>query len=153
MNNKRTIASVATIVGILTLSLLATKPLTNQAFGQFKCPTELTVNLNPDSNKGGAGESAVTTVSGKLTCEFKGEGTNPPRGISGANIVIHGPPMNKDLTVKTDSSGAYSGSYMLRFSQCKMPFEANFAGDSEHESASSSATYHVDKLDEPCPRT
>src|SRR5215467_1815653 len=104
MNNKITIVSVATIVGIMTLSLLVTKPLANQAFA--KCSTGLTLSLNPDRNKGGVGESAPTTVSGKLTCN----GT----GISGADIKIHSP-SEPIRTVKTDSSGAYSERYTVTF--------------------------------------
>ena len=111
--------------------------------------------MNPDRNKGGYGESAPTTVSGKLTYDsvydLHTKTYSNPLPLAGADIIIHFP--SKGVTVKTDSSGAYSEPYTVTFTACKMVFEVAYHGSDRFSTASADATYHLDRLHGPCPGT
>jgi len=155
MNNKITIVEAVTLVGIMTLSLLAVISSINQAWGQTKtlvgCDnygTRLTVSLNPDRNKGGLHEGAPTTVSGRLTCYDD--------GLPGKIITIDGG--NGVSTAETDSSGHYSKSYLMFFTACTMAVKVHYSAAPQgsahpgiYGAASASALYHLERLSAPCP--
>jgi hypothetical protein len=90
------LAMVATVVEIMTLCLVATKPLNNPVFAA--CATDLTVKGDP--SEGSA--PPVTDVSGMLTCKGK--------GIHGASITLYGPGTMLEHAT-TDSSGHYDGKF------------------------------------------
>ena len=74
---------IGAIAVILPLSLLATKPLTNQAFA--KCESSLSLVANPT-------KGTVGTITGTLPVSLSGELTcgGPIRYVEGASITITG---------------------------------------------------------------
>ena len=118
------VSAIAAIVvaGILTLCLVTTKPLTNQAFAATTC--NLTVKADPSSGSLAVGESIGSTISGTLTCG----GT----GLGGATIDLTG--LSSSMSAKTDSSGNYDKGILVGASVKPLTVTAHYAGDSEHTS-------------------
>jgi hypothetical protein len=91
------IAIVATLVGIMALCLVATKPIGNQAFAYC----DLTLKADPGSGSLAVGESMRQDLSGKLDCS----GTGLICPLCGATISFTG--LSDSPTVKTDIHGNY----------------------------------------------
>jgi hypothetical protein len=124
------IAMVATIVGIVTLCLVATKPLANQAFAATPC--SLTVGADPSSGSLAVGESIGSTISGQLSCG----GT----GLGGATIDLTG--LSSSMSAKTDSSGNYDKGILVGAGQ-SLTVNAKYAGDSDHQAASATTSINI----------
>lgn len=115
------------VAGMLTLCLVTTKPLVNQAFAvRFKCPdTRLTISVNPSSGSMvRAGE--IVELSGNLSC-----GLNHA-GVGGATIHLGGSYIG---ATSTDSSGNYHATAPTYELKGKGPgiiykFWAKYDGDS-----------------------
>ncbi|MGA9154769.1 MAG: hypothetical protein WBZ36_29650 [Candidatus Nitrosopolaris sp.] len=92
--------SAVLVAGMLTLILVTTKPLSNQAFAvPFKCPdTRLTISVNPGSGSV-VREGETAKLSGNLSC-----GLNHA-GVGGATIHLRLSGLSGSAI--TDSSGDY----------------------------------------------
>jgi hypothetical protein len=122
------IAMVMTIVGIMVLCQVLTKPVVNQAFAQTAC--NLTLSANPGSGSLAVGESITQRLFGTLTCAGV--------GIAGATIVFTSG-FSFSPSVKTDSSGNYN-LYFLAQSGQTYEIQAYYAGDNNHQTASATTT-------------
>jgi hypothetical protein len=157
MNNKTTIFVA---VGIMVLSLLAMKPLTNQVFAQTnetqtnaanqhtgKCTTELGILAHSTLlDRSGAigvpkGQTAPVTLHGGLTCGGV--------AIDGATVTVRiaencGIAENERAT--TNANGAFNTA-VFNLGPCPTPYsaQAQFAGDSTHEPATASTGFYVDE--------
>jgi hypothetical protein len=144
------IAAVATVVGIMALCLLATKPLAGQP-GEPMSNTGTACSLtmpraDPGSGSLATGESMGQTISGKLTCG----GT----GLGGATINLHITPgtdccpykfnygQGVTTSTKTDSSGNYDKGIVVQAGQF-VEVVAYYNGDTDHKGAVPTAT-HID---------
>jgi hypothetical protein len=158
MNNKTTIFIA---VGIMVLSLLAMKPLTNQVFAQTnetqtnaanqhtgKCTTELSILAHSTVlDRSGAigvptGQTAPVTLHGSLTC-----GGAP---IDGATVTVR---VSENCgegaageRATTNANGAFSTGD-INLGPCPTPYsaQAQFAGDSTHEPATASTGFYIDE--------
>ena len=157
MNNKTTIFVA---VGIMVLSLLAMKPLTNQVFAQTnetqtnaanqqtgKCTSELSILAHSTLlDRSGAigvpkGQTAPVTLHGSLSCGGV--------AIDGATVTVRiaencGIAENERAT--TNANGAFNtGEFKL--APCPTPYsaQAQFAGDSTHEAATASTGFFIDE--------
>ena len=120
---------VLTVVGIMTLCLVVTKPLVNHAFAAatIQATCELDLKVDPGSKALAAGESVEQKLSGTLTC-----GDTP---LKGATISFSGLPPGMAAAALTDSSGNFQGpSFPVHAGDSFTP-TARFAGDSEHAGA------------------
>jgi hypothetical protein len=128
------IAVVATVVGIIAMCLVATKPLANQALAAVPC--RLTLKADPGSGSLAKGESIEQKLSGTLTCG----GT----GLGGATITFGGslPPATGGEE-RTDSSGNYQGPHFLVHPGDSFFPNAHYAGDSEHSNALAGVRIHI----------
>jgi hypothetical protein len=157
MNNKTTIFIA---VGIMVLSLLAMKPLTNQVFAQTnetqtnaanqhtgKCTSEMRILAHSTLlDRSGAigvpkGQTAPVTLHGSLSC---------------GGVPIDGATVRVDIPIncgsgsfgdeRTDANGAFNtGEFKL--APCPTPYSAvaDFAGDSTHEAATASTGFYIDE--------
>ncbi|MGN6624013.1 MAG: hypothetical protein ACTHKK_07710 [Candidatus Nitrosocosmicus sp.] len=157
MNNKTTLFVV---VGIMVLSLVAMKPLTNQVFAQTneaqtnaanqhtgKCTSELTILAHSTLlDKSGSigvpnGQTAPVDIQGALSC-----GGAP---IEGAMVHVNMPSncgSAFDARPTTNANGAFdTGNNNL--SPCPTPYniQAQYAGDSTHEPATASTGFYIDE--------
>jgi len=135
------IAMVLTVVGIMTLCLVVTKPSTNHAFaaGQMQATCDLDLKADPGSKALAAGESVEQKLSGTLTCG----GT----ALKGATISFSGLPPGMAGVVLTDSSGNFQGpSFRVHAGDSFSPV-ARFAGDSEHGGAGAREEIHMSALE------
>ncbi|MDF0681546.1 MAG: hypothetical protein P0116_11345 [Candidatus Nitrosocosmicus sp.] len=130
MNNTNKITLIASITGILTLSIIAmaSSLSINQASAQ--CATALTLGAYP--NRGMvAFESNVLPVSlfGDLKCGDS--------GIAGATIIITGIE-GEDKTAVTNNFGGYSS--QVRLSPGVYTIEAIYEGDNQNDPSSATRT-------------
>ena len=121
---------VLTVVGIMTLCLVVTKPAANHAFAaatiQKTC--NLTLKADPGSGSLATGESAEQKLSGTLTCGFT--------ALEGATITFSGlPPGMAAGAFVTDSSGNFQGPSFLVHPGDSFSPRAHYAGDSGHAGA------------------
>ncbi|MGA9151829.1 MAG: hypothetical protein WBZ36_14720 [Candidatus Nitrosopolaris sp.] len=117
-----------TVAGILTLSLLAAISSTNQAFAQAK-PTTLSLGTYPCCKLNGPGPRSAGFFGNLLS-----EGS----GVEGSTITFTGV---QHSAVTTGSDGGYSIHVSLDTGTHKIT--AHFAGDSDHESSSTTKTITV----------
>lgn len=160
MNNKTTIFVA---VGIMVLSLLAMKPLTNQVFAQTnetqtnaanqhtgKCTSELSILAHSTLlDRSGAigvpnGQTAPVTIHGSLTC-----GGEP---IGGATVFVSIPGNCGTVhgsRATTTADGAYQAPVTgaIDLGPCPTPYsaEAQFPGDSTHDPATASTGFFIDE--------
>jgi len=133
---------VLTVVGIMTLSLVVTKPLVNHAFAAatIQATCELDLKVDPGSKALAAGESVEQKLSGTLTC-----GGTP---LKGATISFSGLPPGMAAAALTDSSGNFQGpSFSAHAGHTYTP-AARFAGDSEHGGAGAREVIQVNAIEE-----
>jgi len=134
---------VLTVVGIMTLCLVVTKPSTNHAFAAGQMQTgecELTLKADPGSKDLAPGESVEQKLSGTLTCG----GT----ALKGATISFSGLPPGMAAAALTDSSGNFQGpSFSAHAGHTYTP-AARFAGDSEHGGAGAREVIQVNAIEE-----
>lgn len=121
---------ILTVVGIMTLCLIATKPLTNQADAATAC--DLTIKADPGSGSLARGESIGQHLSGKLSCDGK--------GLEGATIHITG--LSGSHSVKTDNTGEWKYTFLAEAGK-SYTIHATFDGDSNHSKASAETTIHI----------
>jgi len=97
------VVAVLVVAGILTLCLVVTKPLANQAFAKIPCES-LTVEAHPGSATLPKGQSQMVGLTGELICGGQGNG-----GALIHLLVIpkYSPAPQWAVQVKTDSSGKY----------------------------------------------
>jgi hypothetical protein len=136
------IAMILTVVGIMTLCIVATKPLANQAFALHQSCL-ITLKADPGSGSLATGESIDQKLSGTLTCRA----TTTHTGLGGATIgfstsvaglsgLIHSP------SATTDSSGNYHGDIITQAGKSYL-IKANYAGDSDHLPAATIKIIHI----------
>lgn len=151
MNNKMTIVAVG---GIMTLSLLAVKPLTNQVFA--KCSSDLSIEphihqttLTPN----GLYQTTPVTISGTLSCGGV--------GIDGATVTVSGLlPRYLDcgtlmeyqtlrLHPLTNASGGFetSDTEINLGPSCTTPYSisVHYDGDDTHGPADASTKFSIDE--------
>jgi len=144
---KSVIAAVV-VAGILTLCLVATKPLVNQAFAKTSCE----VRISAWGPRGGGiepvakGATTPVLIVTALSCPAG----NPAGGKSGATIIVSGE--GGDLknsiskTVTTDYKGLNEdATFDLGPSSSPYGFKANYAGDSEHDAATATTGFFIDE--------
>jgi hypothetical protein len=119
------IAMVLTVLGIMTLCLVVTKPLANHAFAATGC--SLTLKADPGSGSLATGESIEQKLSGTLTCG----GT----GLRGGTITFCGLHPGMAAGALTDSSGNYQGPHFLVHPGNSFRINVHYGGDSEHSGA------------------
>ena len=134
------IAMVLALLGIMTLCLVVTKPLANQAFAQTPC--NLTLKATPGSVANTPPEGTVQDLTGKLICGGA--------GYRGADIHLSVVPSASGSWAKdvnTDSSGNFglihSGSGcpgapcigLVVNTHESYLITAKFAGDGDHKAA------------------
>lgn len=123
----RSVIAAVVVVGMLTLCLVATKPLTNTALGQAKTSCKLgLVWIQPKE---------PVIIHANLKCN--GEPVN------GATVNINAGGESKSVT--TDSSGTGSATFNLAHSSSPYTVKGEFAGDSEHEPATAETGFSIDK--------
>lgn len=152
MNNKMTIVAVG---GIMTLSLLAIKPLTNQVFA--KCSSDLSIEphihqTTPTPN--GLYQTTPVTISGTLSCGGV--------GIDGATVTVSGllphyltcsAPLMEYQTLKlhplTNASGGFETSEdeINLGPSCTTPYSisVHYDGDDTHGPADASTEFSIDE--------
>jgi hypothetical protein len=116
------IAMVLTVVGIMTLCLVVTKPPANNAFAAATC--NLTLKADPGSGSLAKGESEEQKLSGTLTCGGA--------ALRGATITFSGLPPGMAAGAVTDSSGNFQGASFLVHAGDSFTPSAHYGGDSEH---------------------
>jgi hypothetical protein len=121
------IATVLTVVGIMTLYLVVTKSSANDAFAATMCRSTIHLNADPGSVARAVGESVEQKLSGTLTCD----GT----GIARATITFSGLPEEHGAYCCTDSSGKFLGPKFLTYPGDFLTIKAHYGGDSAHSSA------------------
>ena len=128
------IAMVLILVGIMTLCLVVTKPLANQAFAQNPvCYPFLTLKATPGSVAHTPPEGTPQDLTGKLICG--GE------GYSGADIhlvVVPSASGSWAVDVNTDSSGKFEYTGLVVYTPQSYIITAKFAGDGDHKAATAS---------------
>jgi hypothetical protein len=152
MINKMTIVAV---VGIMTLSLLAIKPLTNQVFAQTnltstqlsterqqqgKCSSDLSLDPHIKVQTVPKGQTTPVDISGTLTCGGV--------GIEGATVtyrVADNCGVGGGGRPTTIADGSFSDTIDL--GPCPTPYSvsADFAGDSTHTPSSASAGFYIEE--------
>ena len=134
MANKPIYAMVLTVAGIMMLSLLATKPLANQAFAKSSC--DLGILAHGVTGPVAKGETIPVSMNVGLSC---------PAGspVSGATVNISGQAGSKSVT--TDSRGLGSATFDLGPSSSPYTFKANYAGDSQHDAATAGTGFFIDE--------
>jgi len=125
------IAPVLTVVGIMTLCLVVTKPSANHAFAKTFC--FLKVDVDPGDRSLATGESIEQKISGTLHCG------NPQvslqtTGLGGATISFGGIPGSAAAESVTDSSGNFQGPHFLVHAGDSLRVSVTYRGDSEHNS-------------------
>src|SRR5215469_4987059 len=135
MNMK--IATVLTLVGIMTLCLGVMTPLANHAFAATTC--NLTLKADPGSGSLAKGENMEQKLSGTLTCG----GTPQAR----ATISFNGLPPGMAAAAVTDSSGNFKGPSFLVHPGDSFSPSAHFGGDSEHAGAAAGLTIKITEKD------
>jgi len=146
MNNKMTIVAVG---GIMTLSLLAMKPLTNQVFA--KCSSDIGITARPHAFQGvPKGQTTPVDFLGELTCAGV--------GISGATVAVTSGQLHCAATltpgqtvgvfyreIPTSASGGFDTSVNL--GPCTTPYyvSVQYAGDSTHDPADASTKFFIDE--------
>ena len=135
------IATVIALVGIMTLSLVVTKPLANQAFAKIPCES-LTLKANPGSVPRTPPAGTVQDLTGKLICGGAGY------GVADIHLVAFMDGVSWwAVDVNTDSSGNFG--FIHHGSGCpgapcvglivntprSYIITAKFAGDENHEAA------------------
>ena len=135
------IAMVLALVGIMTLCLVVTKPLANQAFAKIPCES-LTLKANPGSVPRTPAAGTAQDLTGQLICGGKG---NPDAVIR--LVVVPSGESQWAVDVKTDSSGNFGliphGSGcpgapcvgLVVSSPTSYIITAKYAGDGIHEAA------------------
>jgi hypothetical protein len=133
MPNKPIYAMVLTVVGIMAVCLMVTKPSADHAFATKGCVVGLMVE--PGDVTISAGETSIQKISGSLNCL----GGNP------GGAIIEFPPgsvgPNKETTL-TDSSGHYHYD-MVAHAAKRYIIHVLYAGDSEHSGASAMTTLTI----------
>src|SRR5215467_10550564 len=137
------IAMVLILVGIMTLCLVVTKPLANQAFAQTPvCYPFLTLKATPGSVAHTPPEGTPQDLTGKLICG--------QQGISGADIHLSVVPSASGSWAKdvnTDSSGNFGLPCasvkcvgLVVYTPESYIITAKYAGDPEHRAATARIT-------------
>jgi len=151
------LAVVATVVGVMTLCLGATKPLANQAFAATPC--SLTASAVPGSGSIASGESMGQTISGKLSCGGTGLGGATIVITSARGVIPHipqGPSWKQtymmvqdkatgefvEQSTTTDSSGNYNQG-IVASAGVAYHYYAHFPGDSQHQPASAETYFDL----------
>jgi hypothetical protein len=126
------IAMVLALVGIMTVCLVVTKPLANQAFAQIPC--DLTLKANPGSVAPAPAKGQPEDLTGKLICGGA--------GYSGADIRLSVVPSASGswaVDVNTDSSGNFEftqhsgpGPGLVVQTPESYIITAKYAGDPDH---------------------
>jgi len=121
----------ATIAGIMTLCVVATKPIANQAFAQTPC--SLTLSAYPNKGTLATGEGIRSDLTGKLSCG----GT----GISGATLDFscNGCSGEWHRNLKTDDSGNFFTNIWPMAGE-SLKITANYGGDSDHGPATATTS-------------
>jgi len=121
---------VLTIVGIMVLCQVLTKPVVNQALAQTAC--NITLSADPGSGSLAVGESMGQSLFGTLTC-----GGAP---IAGATIDFTG--LSFSPSTKTDSSGSFEQGILAQAGQT-YTIQAHYAGDNMHQASSATTTIDI----------
>jgi len=125
------IAMVLALVGIMTVCLVVTKPLANQAFAYIFC--YLTLKANPGSVAPAPAKGQPQDLTGKLICGGA--------GYSGADIHLSVVPSASGswaVDVNTDSSGKFEYTGLVVYTPQSYIITAKFAGDGDHKAATAS---------------
>lgn len=138
--------NIFVVVGIVTLSLLAIKPISNQVLAQTnetstqqagKCSSDLNIQAEVDAS----GENKIVYIHGALTCAGV--------GIGGAHVIVAFPANcghHFQATTLTDENGGFPpGKIGMVVSPCTTPYraEAHFAGDSANLPASVETVFYI----------
>jgi hypothetical protein len=131
----RSVIVAVVVVGMLTLCLVATKPLTNTAFA--KTPSSLVIQKEAHAG-GWAG----------LKWDLKVGLYTSGSPVSGAtiNIIGEGGALKNSISksVKTDFRGVADWLAVdLAQSEAPYTFKANYAGDSQHDAATATTTFYI----------
>jgi hypothetical protein len=146
MINKMTIVAV---VGIMTLSLLAIKPLINPVFAQTneterirneKCSSELSIDAIMKVQTVPKGQTTPVDLRGTLTCGGV--------GIEGATVtykITDNCGVSGGGRPTTSADGSFSHSWDL--GPCPTPYtvSANFPGDSTHSPSSADVGFFINE--------
>ena len=132
------IATVLTVVGIIIMCLVVTKPSANDALAATMCRPTIDLNADPGSVARAAGESVEQKLSGTLTCD----GT----GIRGATIAFSGLPENHGAYCCTDSSGKFQGPQFLTHPGDYLTARAHYGGNSEYSPAAGELIIQIVKF-------
>ena len=118
------IATVLTVVGIMTLCLVITNPSSNHAFAQRAVQCSLTLKADPGSGSLATDESVEQKLSGKLSCggtellhSVITFSSSPWEGVKGSTF--------------TDSSGNFQGPHFLVYPHDSFTVRAFYGGDSK----------------------
>ena len=145
--------NIFAVVGIVTLSLLAIKPISNQVLAQTnetstqqagKCSSDLNIQAEVEATavqRGPNGPTTPVAIHGALTCAGQ--------GIGGATINIKSSQVNCGTAfghiAMTDGNGGFDVSPPVSLRPCPTPYtiEAHFAGDSANEPSAAGATFYI----------
>jgi hypothetical protein len=135
----RSVIAAVVVAGMLTLCLVATKPLTNTAFAKTSCDLGILAY-----GHGGGGIAPV--AKGETTSVDLNVGLSCPAGspVSGATINVSGE-QGGSKSVTTDFRGGATATFDLGPSSTPYGFKASYAGDSQHDAATATTGFFIDE--------